>query len=187
MPRLSLARGRFCSPSPLFISSGDRPSWRSAWACARCRRFFWRACVFWSRDSFSMAGCAHGARLHRRRASGARRRFWRVLIFVFDYGLLFWAEKRVPSGIAAVMMATIPVFMAIAEIIFLRTQRLTLRLGLALLVGHGRRRRSGRTLGEPGRSCRWIARAPAPCSSRRSVGRWLRLSAAGCRRPPLKS
>jgi drug/metabolite transporter (DMT)-like permease len=60
-----------------------------------------------------------------------------VLIFVFDYGLLFWAERRVPSGIAAVMMATIPVFMALAEIVFLRTQRLTLRLGLALLVGIG--------------------------------------------------
>jgi drug/metabolite transporter (DMT)-like permease len=61
--------------------------------------------------------------------------FLAVLIFVFDYGLLFWAERRVPSGIAAVMMATIPVFMAIAEIVFLRTQRLTLRLGLALVVG----------------------------------------------------
>jgi drug/metabolite transporter (DMT)-like permease len=60
-----------------------------------------------------------------------------VLIFVFDYGLLFWAERRVPSGIAAVMMATIPVFMALAEIVFLRTQRLTMRLGLALLVGMG--------------------------------------------------
>src|SRR5579859_4530037 len=58
-----------------------------------------------------------------------------VLIFVLDYGLLFWAEMRVPSGIAAVMMATIPVFMALAEILFLRTQRLTLRLGFALLVG----------------------------------------------------
>jgi len=58
-----------------------------------------------------------------------------ILIFVLDYGLLFWAERRVPSGIAAVMMATIPVFMAIGEIVFLRTQRLTLRLSLALLVG----------------------------------------------------
>src|SRR5437764_9759410 len=69
------------------------------------------------------------------------RREWRaaslmaVLIFVFDYGLLFWAEKRVPSGIAAVMMATIPVFMALAEIIFLGTQKLTLRLGVAVLIG----------------------------------------------------
>ena len=60
-----------------------------------------------------------------------------VLIFVLDYGLLFWAEQRVPSGIAAVMMATIPVFMALSEIIFLRTQRLTVRLALALLIGIG--------------------------------------------------
>jgi drug/metabolite transporter (DMT)-like permease len=58
-----------------------------------------------------------------------------LLIFVFDYGLLFWAEQRVPSGVAAVMMATIPVFMALAEIVFLRTQRLTVRLALALLIG----------------------------------------------------
>jgi drug/metabolite transporter (DMT)-like permease len=60
-----------------------------------------------------------------------------VLIFVLDYGLLFWAEQRVPSGIAAVMMATIPVFMALSEIIFLRTQTLTVRLVLALLIGIG--------------------------------------------------
>jgi drug/metabolite transporter (DMT)-like permease len=58
-----------------------------------------------------------------------------TLIFVVDYGLLFWAEQRVPSGIAAVMMATIPVFMALSEIIFLRTQRLTVRLTLALVIG----------------------------------------------------
>src|SRR5437762_4277599 len=60
-----------------------------------------------------------------------------LLIFVLDYGLLFWAEQRVPSGIAAVMLATIPVFMALSEIIFLRTQKLTVRLALALLVGIG--------------------------------------------------
>ena len=60
-----------------------------------------------------------------------------ILIFVLDYGLLFWAEQRVPSGIAAVMMATIPVFMALSEIIFLRTQRLTVRLALALSIGIG--------------------------------------------------
>jgi drug/metabolite transporter (DMT)-like permease len=57
------------------------------------------------------------------------------LIFVCDYGLLFWAEQRVPSGPAAVMMATIPVFMALSEIVFLNTQRLTVRLALALLIG----------------------------------------------------
>src|SRR5271170_99202 len=58
-----------------------------------------------------------------------------LLIFVFDYGMVFWAEQRVPSGIAAIMMATIPVFMALSEIILLRTQRLTVRLTIALLVG----------------------------------------------------
>jgi drug/metabolite transporter (DMT)-like permease len=58
-----------------------------------------------------------------------------VPIFVGDYGLVFWAESRVPSGITAVMMATIPVFMALSEILFLGTQRLTARLGLALAVG----------------------------------------------------
>ncbi|MGA8153394.1 MAG: EamA family transporter [Terriglobales bacterium] len=58
-----------------------------------------------------------------------------VLIFVMDYGLVFWAEQKVPSGITAVMLATIPVFMSLLEIILLRTQRLTWRLTLALLVG----------------------------------------------------
>jgi drug/metabolite transporter (DMT)-like permease len=58
-----------------------------------------------------------------------------VLIFVLDYGLVFWAETRVPSGITAVMLATIPAFMTISEIVILRTQRLTPRLAMALLVG----------------------------------------------------
>ena len=58
-----------------------------------------------------------------------------VPIFVLDYGLVFWAERRVPSGITAVMMAMISLFMALSEIIFLRTQRLTMRLSFALLVG----------------------------------------------------
>ena len=60
-----------------------------------------------------------------------------LLIFALDYGLLFWAEQRVPSGLAAVMLATIPAFMALSEIVFLKTQRLTARLGLALLIGLG--------------------------------------------------
>jgi len=58
-------------------------------------------------------------------------------VFVCDYGLLFWAEQRVPSGIAAVMLALIPLFMALSEILFLGTQRLTWRLALALTVGLG--------------------------------------------------
>jgi drug/metabolite transporter (DMT)-like permease len=59
------------------------------------------------------------------------------LIFVLDYGLVFWAEVRVASGLAAVMLATIPAFMALGEIFILGTQRLTVRLVLALLIGLG--------------------------------------------------
>jgi drug/metabolite transporter (DMT)-like permease len=58
-------------------------------------------------------------------------------IFLVDYGLVFWAEQRVASGITAIMMATISAFMALAEIIFLRTQKLTLRLSAALIIGLG--------------------------------------------------
>ena len=58
-----------------------------------------------------------------------------ALIFVGDYGLLFWAEQKVPSGIAAVMLATIPVFLAIGEVALLRTARLTVQLGAALAIG----------------------------------------------------
>src|SRR5437667_9947734 len=63
--------------------------------------------------------------------------FLGTLIFVVDYGCLFWAEQRVPSGIAAVILATIPVFITLSEVTVLRKQRLTLRLATALLVGIG--------------------------------------------------
>ncbi|MBV9746037.1 MAG: EamA family transporter [Acidobacteriia bacterium] len=61
--------------------------------------------------------------------------FLSSLLFVLDYGCLFWAEVRVPSGIAAVVLATIPVFMTLFEIVLLRTQRFTARLGFAFLLG----------------------------------------------------
>lgn len=69
------------------------------------------------------------------------RRQWAAIVllaflaFVVDYGFLFWAEQRVPSGMAAVILATIPAFIAISEILWLRTQRFTLRLGAALVIG----------------------------------------------------
>lgn len=78
---------------------------------------------------------------HGERSPGARQ--WlsafliAILIFVLDYGLVFWAEQRVPSGITAVMMATIPAFMAISEITLLGTQHFTIRLAAALLIGIG--------------------------------------------------
>src|SRR5215471_3833359 len=90
---------------------------------------------------FVIAGSVLFAWMRAKGAAFPSMREWRsvsllaVLFFVLDYGLVFWAEVRVPSGITAVMMATIPVFMALSEILILRTQRLTMRLALALLVG----------------------------------------------------
>jgi drug/metabolite transporter (DMT)-like permease len=60
-----------------------------------------------------------------------------IFFFVLDYGLVFWAEQRVPSGVTAVVMATIPVFIALSEMIFLRTQKLTVPLVSALAIGVG--------------------------------------------------
>lgn len=58
-----------------------------------------------------------------------------VLIFIGDYGLVFWAEQRVPSGLTAVMLSMNALFMALGEILILRTQTLTARLCFALLLG----------------------------------------------------
>ncbi len=58
-----------------------------------------------------------------------------TLMFLIDYACLFWAEQRVPSGIAAVILAMIPVCITLLEITFLRSQRLTLRLATGLAIG----------------------------------------------------
>jgi drug/metabolite transporter (DMT)-like permease len=41
-----------------------------------------------------------------------------LIMFAGDYGCLFWAEKEVPSGLAAVIAATIPVWVLLAEWLF---------------------------------------------------------------------
>jgi len=90
---------------------------------------------------FLLAGAGLYAWMRLRRTASPSGRQWAsaallaVLIFVGDYGLVFWAERTVPSGITAVMLATIPAFMALSEIFILGTQRLTIRLAGALLVG----------------------------------------------------
>jgi drug/metabolite transporter (DMT)-like permease len=90
---------------------------------------------------FTIAGLAMWAWLRVSGTPSPTLREWRdatvlgTLMFLIDYACLFWAEQRVPSGIAAVILAMIPVCITLLEITFLRTQRLTLRLGLGLAVG----------------------------------------------------
>src|SRR6059058_1760565 len=63
--------------------------------------------------------------------------FTGVLMFAVNYGLLFWGELHVSSGLAAVLQATIPIFgMVFAHLMLpdepLRLQKL---LGAVLAVG----------------------------------------------------
>jgi drug/metabolite transporter (DMT)-like permease len=58
-----------------------------------------------------------------------------ALMFFGCYGCLFWAEQTLPSGLAAVLVAMLPLWTLILEILFLRTQRLTPLLCLGLALG----------------------------------------------------
>ena len=90
---------------------------------------------------FLVAGIAMYAWLRASGTPAPTRRQWigsallGGLIFVVDYGCLFWSEQRVPSGIAAVVLATIPVFITLLEIVLLRTLRLSIGLAVSLLLG----------------------------------------------------
>lgn len=57
------------------------------------------------------------------------------LMFVLDYGLLFWAEKYVPSGIAAVLSATVPLMTISFEMLAFRLQPFRWSLVGAVLLG----------------------------------------------------
>jgi drug/metabolite transporter (DMT)-like permease len=77
-------------------------------------------------------------------AKGERRpsaRQWRnllvmsLLMFVAEYGPLFWAEKYVPSGVVSVLAATIPILTLVLEMLVLRQQHWRLNLAAATLLG----------------------------------------------------
>ncbi|MGB6190911.1 MAG: EamA family transporter [Terracidiphilus sp.] len=57
-----------------------------------------------------------------------------MLMFVAEYGPLFWAEKYVPSGIAAVLAATIPILTMLSEVA-LRQQPFRWMLLTSTLLG----------------------------------------------------
>ncbi|HTZ59118.1 MAG TPA: EamA family transporter [Acidobacteriaceae bacterium] len=60
-----------------------------------------------------------------------------LVMFAGDYGCLFWAEKEVPSGLAAVIAATIPVWVLLAEWLFAGSQRPTARSLTGIVLGIG--------------------------------------------------
>ncbi len=58
-----------------------------------------------------------------------------VLLFVFGNGLISLAEKTVPSGMASVLVATTPLWMALLEVACPWGERLTWRGWLGLVAG----------------------------------------------------
>lgn len=58
-----------------------------------------------------------------------------MLLFVGGNGLITWAEKTVPSGIASVLVATTPLFVGLIELFWPHGERLNLMGWLGLLVG----------------------------------------------------
>jgi drug/metabolite transporter (DMT)-like permease len=58
-----------------------------------------------------------------------------LLMFVAEYGPLFWAEKYVPSGIVSVLAAPIPIITMIGEVVVFRQQRFSLTLLVSTLLG----------------------------------------------------
>ncbi|HEY8670670.1 MAG TPA: EamA family transporter, partial [Terriglobales bacterium] len=90
---------------------------------------------------FTAAGLALYAWMRISGVASPSGREWRsamvlgALMFLIDYACLFWAEQRIPSGLSAVILALIPVCITILEIAVVRTQRLTMRLALGLLLG----------------------------------------------------
>ncbi|MGB9079271.1 MAG: EamA family transporter [Terracidiphilus sp.] len=58
-----------------------------------------------------------------------------LLMFVAEYGPLFWAEKTVPSGVVSVLAATIPILTLTSEMALLRQQHFRWSVALSSLIG----------------------------------------------------
>jgi drug/metabolite transporter (DMT)-like permease len=57
------------------------------------------------------------------------------IMFTLMYAALFWGEIRVPSGIAAVISAMIPVWIFIGELAILRSQKATILSVVGIVLG----------------------------------------------------
>ena len=57
-----------------------------------------------------------------------------VLFFLIGHGTLHWAQQSLPSGMAALLVATEPIFVAVIVMITGRT-RITLSLSIGVLLG----------------------------------------------------
>jgi drug/metabolite transporter (DMT)-like permease len=89
---------------------------------------------------FVIAGAVLFAWARLRGAAAPTRRQWprivlvAALMFLVTYGVLFWAERSIPSGVASVLVATVPLWTALLEmLVFRREPRAWTTLGAVAL------------------------------------------------------
>jgi drug/metabolite transporter (DMT)-like permease len=92
---------------------------------------------------FFVAGVALYGFMRVKGQPGPQTRQWRnlaligLLMFVVEYGPLFWAEKYVPSGVTSVLAASVPLITIVLEMFVFRQQRFRWSLLGAALLGFG--------------------------------------------------
>jgi drug/metabolite transporter (DMT)-like permease len=60
-----------------------------------------------------------------------------VLPFAFTYGLIYWSEQYVPSGLAAVLFGVLPIYVALIASVALHDEPLRARLFLGVVLALG--------------------------------------------------
>jgi drug/metabolite transporter (DMT)-like permease len=58
-----------------------------------------------------------------------------ILVFWLDYAAVYWAETRISSGLTAVLFSTMPLITALLSAYWTRTETLTARKLMGILVG----------------------------------------------------
>jgi drug/metabolite transporter (DMT)-like permease len=58
-----------------------------------------------------------------------------AIMFAVNYGAIFWAEKYLPSGLAAVLVATIPLFTVFFETVLLKQEPFRWQLFASIAIG----------------------------------------------------
>ena len=109
----------------------------------------WVAIKIGLEDAPALLGAGHPLRRRRRAAArvrGARRRPLKtdrllalilgLLPFAFCYGLVYWGEQYIPSGLTAVLFGVMPLYTAILAALLLQDEPLRARLlaGVALAL-----------------------------------------------------
>jgi drug/metabolite transporter (DMT)-like permease len=80
-------------------------------------------------------GLIRGRRIPRRRADWALIAATGILAFAINYGLLFWGEQHISSGLAALLQTTIPAFGLIIAHVHLPSERMTMAKVFGVILG----------------------------------------------------